>query len=84
MMNLTLYRLQVIQLQVDNGIPDVGHLVQLLQLMDHLIPNKTARHLGFAQLLQLRLNFTGNALNIGRRHRPFGARNAQTSHQLIT
>lgn len=84
MVNFAAYRFKIVEAQINDGVANIGHLVQLFEFADDEIANKAALDFGATKLLQLGLHLAHNTLNVGGGNGAFVAGHAQPGQQLLT
>ena len=70
-------------MQINDGIADVGNLIQIFQTIDDHIPHDAGGHLSPSHALQGRFNFTKKAFDVSCRNRAFGARDSDTPGEFF-
>jgi len=74
---------QIVKIEIDTGEPDIGHLIDIGQLIEHEIADHFACDLGAPQALNLVLDVVGNALHALAADGPFDRGDADAGKQFL-
>ncbi len=83
MVNLGADGLQISQLQIDDGIADVGDLVEVFESVDDHVTDHAGGDFFAAQFLQVGFNFADQVIDIRGRDGALGARHADALKQFV-
>src|SRR5512136_2171351 len=75
--------LNIGELPVNRGKPNVGNAVQFLKVLNHHLPDCRAGHFDPAQVVQGFVDLVDNLLDVVVRYRSFGAGLANAGCQLV-
>ena len=75
---------EIVEVQVDNGVADVGDLVELFQAFDDHVTDDAGGDFSAAYALQGGFNLADEAVDVGGRDRALGAGDADAAHELFS